>query len=48
MQENGKKQVAMLHTFEIILFAVRLPSSLGSVHPIYLVGGKPKTTTGRS
>lgn len=48
MQKNGKKQVVTWHIFKIILFAVQLPSSLGTVHPIYLVGVKPKTITGRS
>lgn len=47
-RKNGeKKQVAMLHTFKIILFEVQLP--LGTVHLICnLLGGKPKTTTGRA
>jgi len=48
MQKNGKKQVVMLHTFKIILFAVWLPSSLGTLHPLYSVGGKSKTKPGRS
>lgn len=47
-RKNGeKKQVAMLHTFKIILFEV--PLLLGTVHFICnLLGGKPITTTGKA